>query len=178
MVSLWLSNRDHAIISQDHRILFSSLTIITRTDRQKVKIFSGKIILADSLDLLSHSAQWYHYIPTCMLCLCVQCMYMWKYLACIWKVEVAWPMGSHFVEWWGSLLRRWVRRTSPHFVACHFTLRQTIRLTLSTPKLRHHHQLRCTQLYMYILLISSVQLMVCFIFHLWLYFIRFSYFQL
>ena len=113
-----------------------------------------------------------------MLCLCVQCMYMWKYLACIWKVEVAWPMGSHFVEWWGSLLRRWVRRTSPHFVACHFTLRQTIRLTLSTPKLRHHHQLRCTQLYMYILLISSVQLMFCFIFHLWMYFIRFSYFQL
>ena len=119
------------------------------------------------MELLSHSAQWYHYIPTCMLCLCVQCMYMWKYVACIWKVEVAWPMGSHFVEWWGSLLRRWVRRTSPHFVACHFTLRQTIRLTLSTPKLRHHHQLRCTQLYMYILLISSVvQLMFYFIFHL------------
>ena len=56
-------------------------------------------------------------------------------LSIIWKVEVAWPMGSHFVEWWGSLLRRWVRRTSPHFVACHFTLRQTIRLTLSTPNL-------------------------------------------
>ena len=49
----------------------------------------------------------------------------------IWKVEVAWPMGSHFVEWWGALLRRWVRRTSPHFVACHFMLGHTIRLTLS-----------------------------------------------
>ena len=125
----------HSAISLDRLVLFSSLTIISRANQQKVKIFSGKIILVDSLELLSHSAQWYHYIPTCMLCLCVQCMYMWKYVACIWKVEVAWPMGSHFVEWWGSLLRRWVRRTSPHFVACHFTLRQTIRLTLSTPNL-------------------------------------------
>ena len=74
----------------------------------------------------------------CLVCACMCSLSQLlraRALSIIWKVEVAWPMGSHFVEWWGSLLRRWVRRTSPHFVACHFTLRQTIRLTLSTPNL-------------------------------------------
>lgn len=135
--------------SRDCLILFSSWTT-PHANRRKVKIFSGKKIscgLFVASQSLSTVIPLYTYLHAWLMCSVYVCGSTYVVL-CIWKVEVAWPMGSHFVEWWGSLLRRWVRRTSPHFVACHFTLRQTIRLTLSTPKLRHHHQLRCTQLYM------------------------------